>query len=298
MTVQSPDGNAVSVVYETPTLIAGQARFSATCGPQSGSVFPLGASTVACSATDAANRTTSCSFSVTVTRPPQLAATLFMAFGNSITEGKNSFSAPVPIPYPAALKTLLAGRYATQANVLTVMNRGFGGERTQDGAARLPGELDALHPEVLLLEEGVNDLSSGDLSAIEPMIENLRSMVRAAKARGIPVFLATLTPVRAGGVPVPRGDKPLPLIPGANTQIRLLAQSERVVLVDLFEGFGGSPDPYIDVDGLHPNAAGYQKIGQIFFDVIRTSLELPAVARSTELVNNFPGQQIPMARLN
>ncbi len=64
--------------------------------------------------------------------------------------------------------------------------------------------------------------------------------------------------------------------------------------MDLYAGFDGSPDPYIGADGLHPNDLGYQRIAQLFFDVIRTSLELPAgVASSMELVRYMPAQYPP-----
>jgi lysophospholipase L1-like esterase len=217
-----------------------------------------------------------------------------MAFGNSITEGKNAFSQAIANNYPAVLRGMLTTRYSSQS--IAVFNRGFGGERAVDGAKRLENELDTLRPEVLLLEEGVNDLAGGDPAAISPMIEALRTMVRQAKSRATPVYLATLTPVRAGGTPRPRGDGPLPLLSEANARIRILAQSERVILVDLYEGFGGSPDPFIDSDGLHPNEAGYRRIAEIFFGVIRSTLETPSVTGPV-FVRNFPAPSIPGDRL-
>jgi hypothetical protein len=100
------------------------------------------------------------------------------------------------------------------------------------------------------------------------------------------VFLATLIPGRPGQ----SRSGAVPLIPPTNDKIRQLASSESVTLVDLYQGFGGSPDPYIDVDGLHPNEAGYRRIAEIFFDGIRAALELqPGVASAVELVRNMPG---------
>jgi lysophospholipase L1-like esterase len=207
--------------------------------------------------------------------------------------------------YPEDLRELLAARYASQT--IVVVNAGCGGESTTPGGgppctggvSRLPAVLDTVHPppEVLLLEEGINDLSGGSASAIQPMIDALRSMVREGKGRGLPVFLATLPPVRSGGTP-PRGNGPLPLLSEANAQIRLVAQSEHATLVDLYEGLGASPDPYIDIDGLHPTEVGYQKIAQLFFDAIRISLELqPGVASAMELVRNMPSQNPPFTRI-
>lgn len=290
MTVQSLDSNATPVVYEPPQVIAGETPLRTACSPPSGAIFQLGLTTVTCSTTDAVARTDACTFTVTVTPPPKLSATTFMAFGNSITEGKNAFSTAVSDNYPANLRAMLAARYTTQT--ITVLNKGLGGEHTPEGSDRLETELDAARPDALLLEEGVNDLLGGDPSKVVQVVDGLRDMVQKAKSRGVRVFLATLIPARAGGTP-PRGDGPLLLIPVANAQIRLLAQSEGVTLVDLYEGFAGSPDPYIDVDGLHPNELGYRKIAETFFNAIKATMEGPLSPASFGLVRNMPMAAFP-----
>lgn len=285
LTVQSVDGNASPVIYELPTVIASEPPLRITCTPASGAIFVLGNSTVTCSVTDAALRTDSCAFTVTLTPPPQLSATSFMAFGNSITEGKNAFGVVLPNNYPANLRTMLITRYTAQAQVISVLNEGRGGETAVAGSDRIQAVLDADRPEVLLLEEGVNDLIGGDPLKVDEVIGALGDIVRKAKVRGVRVFLGTLIPGRPGQ----SRSGAVPLIPPTNDKIRQLALSEGVTLVDLYQGFGGSPDPYIDVDGLHPNEAGYRKIAEIFFDVIKATIELqPGVASSMELVRNMP----------
>ena len=129
---------------------------------------------------------------------------------------------------------------------------------------------------VILLEEGINDLGGGNQSAIPPMMGSLRTMVRDAHRRDVTVFLATLAPVRAGS---PKGGGAFPLVNEANDRIRIMAQNEGATLVDLFTGFGGVPGPYIDADGLHPNALGYQKMAEIFFDPVRGTSKAPWLRR-------------------
>ena len=267
------------MAYPLPVLSGGSSQATVSCTPASGTVFPSGQSTVTCTAVGADQLITSCTFSVVVTALPELAATRFMAFGNSITEGKIA-SGDKPDPYPALLQGLLAARYTDQN--IAVVNEGCGGELAASvndpppcigGVARLPGKLVQDNSQVLLLEEGVNDLTFGGAAAIPQVVEALRTMIRMAKARGMSVFVSTLTPVRVGGSP-PRGNGAAPFITEANDQIRLLAPSEGAVLVDLFNGLGGSPDPFIDVDGLHPTVAGYQKIAQLFFDATQANLEI------------------------
>jgi GDSL-like Lipase/Acylhydrolase family len=114
----------------------------------------------------------------------------------------------------------------------------------------------------------VNDLNASGIGALPGVICGLRTMICTAQAQHVIVFLATLLPERKGGSHA--GDPTL--IPPANDQIRALATSEGAKLVDVCAAFYGSPDPFIDADGLHPTLAGYQKIAATFFDAIRAQL--------------------------
>jgi lysophospholipase L1-like esterase len=203
-----------------------------------------------------------------------------VAFGDSITEGKVADTTLLPNGgYPGYLQASLAARYLTQT--IAIAHEGCGGETAAAGPAgtlppclggvvRLPGVLSADAPQVLLLLEGVNDLFDGNASDIPPMIDGLRTMLREARSLNVQVCLGTLTPERSN---TPHGHAFL-IIPSANDQIRQLALQEGAVLVDLYNAFGGSADPYIGTDGLHPNASGYQKIAETFFDSIRANFEI------------------------
>jgi lysophospholipase L1-like esterase len=276
-------GLTTTLTYAPPIVTGGTAPVSVACTPSSGAPIPVGTTKVTCIAADGQQRADSCTFNAVVTPAPMLSATRFVAFGDSQTEGKLGPTSYVgnpqfPDAYAAVLYDTLTKRYTAQT--VDMFDRGLGGERVQpDGVARLPTVLAADAPQVLLLLEGVNDLITFGASAIPTVINGLRTMVRAAKGRGITVFLATLLPQRPGGL---RAGSPT-LISPANDQIRLLAASEGVTLVDLYQAFGGSPDPWIDADGLHPNVAGYQKIAATFFDAIRGRLETPAMGVHTAL---------------
>jgi lysophospholipase L1-like esterase len=133
--------------------------------------------------------------------------------------------------------------------------------------------LNADTPRVLLLQEGVNDLING--GSVANVIDGLRTMVRIAQSRGILVFLATLLPQRPGGSKTGHIELMLP----ANDAIRALAASEGAILVDVYQAFGGSPDPWIDADGLHPTVAGYRKMAETFLAAIKARLETEQATR-------------------
>jgi lysophospholipase L1-like esterase len=239
---------------------------SVTCSPASGSAFPVGTTTVACSITDAKQHTFSCSFTVRVIGPPRLSTTSILAFGDSLTYGTTP--PDPPDSYPSRLQGKLTSRYTTQK--IVVVNDGRAGENAQaTGRTREPTALDVYKPGALLLMEGSNDLLGGDAGAAAGLAA-LTEMVRAARARGVTVFLATLPPQRLGGI----RDGVARRIPAFNDSIKALAQSEGATLVDIYAAMGGD-GRYIGRDDEHPTPEGFEVIAQTFFTAIQQKLELP-----------------------
>jgi lysophospholipase L1-like esterase len=195
-----------------------------------------------------------------------------MAFGDSITFGidGDARNSAVSLPYPADLKAMLAARYVDQA--IEVVNEGVPAETTTMGLNRFPGRLSAQNADLVLLEEGVNDLNAFGVSVAPQVSDNLRSMAKLARARGAQVLMTTLLPQRAGP---PRNLVPS-LVPVANGEIRAAARLEGVPVVDLYQAFGGRPDPYIGADNLHPNQNGYHRMAELFFEAIRAQFETSA----------------------
>src|SRR5262245_44816929 len=70
------DGQPMAVTYEA-RVSGGAAPVSLQCAPPSGTRFAIGSTPVSCVATDALQRTDTCSFSVTVQAPPRVSATTF-----------------------------------------------------------------------------------------------------------------------------------------------------------------------------------------------------------------------------
>jgi lysophospholipase L1-like esterase len=290
--VPSPAGQPVAVTYSAPVAAGGSGQLTTACAPASGSTFPVGTTNVTCSATDTLQRSATCTFTIRVDAPPRLAATRITAFGDSITQGvlaacnRTSSGALLRLSpledlrillaavddgaaYPTRLQALLRARYATQAP--SVANEGRAGENATlpTTRARLQTVLNTTAPEVLLLQEGVNDLNGSTPAAA--VAESLRTMVRDARARGVRVLLGTILPERAGSC---RAFAPTGLIEQTNDLIRGVAAAEGATLVDLYAGFGGQLNTLLGEDGLHPSEAGYQRMAEIFYDRMRATLEI------------------------
>ncbi len=272
----SLDGQPAPVNYSAPTVQGGTAPFTVTCAPDTGTPFDIGTTQVACGVTDGAAQTASCGFDVNVTVAPRIGATRYVAFGDSVTEGV--VSSPIPPfrlspteSYPTKLLQRLSGRYVAQT--FTVFNAGIAGEAADTGLGRLPDVLRAQQPEILLLLEGANDLIAYRATphgAATRAANALEEMVKEASRSNVRVYLATLPPWRDGGPKNLNAELPRLL----NDQIRALARNKGAVLVDLYEAMIGEMPTLIGQDGLHPTEVGYERIAQVFFDVLKENLEI------------------------
>ncbi len=254
---ESISGESVAVDFGTPSTSGGTPPVAVTCKPPSGSKFEVGTTPVQCTALDAKQQTASCTLNVTVTRVGTLSATRFMAFGDSITFGPpltpcpasstkamtrdlmlrdmqllferaNPRETPPATSYPSVLMGLLKNRYVTQLPV--VINEGLGGETVTDGGgtndatlARLRARLAANNPNVVLLQEGINDINIYFFHHVERvpvLIKGLRDMVREVRQRNAQVLLGTLLPGDPNGC---RGSLGYDLVAPANDQIRAMA---------------------------------------------------------------------------
>lgn len=215
---------------------------------------------------------------------PALAQTGFLAFGDSITEGRGDDPTRTEKGYPPRLQTLLVGA-GVQA---TVENAGKGGESTVEGLTRLDTVLAGIGTatDVMILMEGTNDLRDG--ISVETTRRNLTEMARKAQLKGLTVVHATLIP-RLPTAPID-GDNVTNLT--LNEHVRDMAGRNSRTLADPFEVFSTlanlfttyysaeRPDPVG-----HPNAAGYDRLAQLLFDVLRNRDTVPPVPGITNPVH-------------
>ena len=162
-----------------------------------------------------------------------------LAFGDSLTYGTGVDAVQ---SYPAQLGQLIGRK---------VVAAGVPGEVTAQGVARLPGELDAVQPKLLLLCLGGNDL----LRNVDPVsiAANLRTMVGEARRRGIAVVLI--------GVPEPRLFGGVPKFYADIAAAAGVPYEGKVLKTVLFDNTKKS-------DPIHPNAAGYRMIADALAGVL------------------------------
>src|SRR5258708_5689112 len=67
VSVRGVAGNSQAVTFSAPTVTGGAAPVNVSCSQTSGGTFPLGTTTVNCTASDAQSRQAACAFSVTLT---------------------------------------------------------------------------------------------------------------------------------------------------------------------------------------------------------------------------------------
>ena len=265
------------LTFTVPTAVGGQLPVPVTCSKLSGSTFPLGSTIVTCTAVDALARQASCNFAVTVTAAPRISKTKFLAFGDSITYGRCGVKDNVCPAYTVRLEELLRARYTQQS--FAISTRGVPGESAPVGEDLLPGVLDAINPEVLLLMEGTNDLTGG-AARLPEALESLEDMITIAQNRNpaIVVYIATVPPIAPGGP----NSASIPLVAPFNAQIRNIAARRGATLVDVYSALNADIPRYYLIDDLHPLAEGLRLIGETFYAAIRATLDnTPTAATAT-----------------
>jgi lysophospholipase L1-like esterase len=150
------------------------------------------------------------------------------------------------------------------------VNRGISGQTTAQMLLRFRQDVIGIHPAVVVILAGTNDIAGNTGKTTLPMIEdNLRSMVELAQANRIRVVLASLLP--ASDYPWRRGLQPAVKVRALNAWIERYAQSVGATYVDFHSRMTnaqGGMDAVFAADGVHPTAAGY---------AVMTKLAVPAI---------------------
>jgi lysophospholipase L1-like esterase len=199
----------------------------------------------------------------------------YIAFGDSITEGRGDDPTRVDKGYPPRLQALLQAAGVSA----TVFNRGVGGERTPDSLLRIDSVVaEGQTGDFFLLMEGTNDVSR-DISP-ETTIFNLDEMARRAELRGMLALHATVIPRK----PDSKVDADNIFNDALNGRIRNLAGLRQRREADPYEVFRTTPNLFpgfyvlvADDPVGHPNAAGYDLLARVFFNALQGIDTVPPV---------------------
>ena len=171
---------------------------------------------------------------------PQLPAlspdAVILAFGDSLTYGSGVSPDQA---YPAVLSRLSGHE---------VVNAGVPGEVTEAGLQRLPGLLDEVQPELMILCHGGNDMLRK--SSLAKAKSNIRAMVELARSRGVSVLLLA---VPQPGVLMSAPD----LYQEVADEMHIPLETD--ILPDILTR------PALKSDRIHPNAQGYRMIAEAVY---------------------------------
>jgi len=166
-------------------------------------------------------------------------------------------------------------KYSTLFAEKPYINRGIGGQTTGQMVLRFRQDVLALHPRVVVILAGTNDLATYKVPDLLQFTEdNLASMVELAQLHGIRVVLCSLLPV--SDVYKLQTDRRQPeKILTLNTWIRNYAAKVSVPYVDYYSAVvddKGFFKTELTVDGLHPSAAGFDRMRVLVEQAIQRAL--------------------------
>ena len=161
-------------------------------------------------------------------------------------------------------------------------DRGISGQTTPQMLIRFRRDVVELHPRVVVILAGTNDLAGNTgpttLDAIE---DNFRSMVELAKANKIGVVLASVLPVsdyemRDGKPIVQTVRRPPAQILALNSWLKEYASQTHSIYLDYFSATvdaKGFLKEELSEDGLHPNQKGYEVMAPLAEAAISAALK-------------------------
>ncbi len=142
------------------------------------------------------------------------------------------------------------------------IDRGISGQTTSQMLGRFYDDVVALHPAVVHILAGTNDIAgNGGPTTLENVENNIRSMVELAQSHRIRVVIGTVLPTARFNWR-PEID-PVAPIRDLNSWIRQYAHSQGLTLVDYYAVLddGHHALAAVDsVDGVHPSPVGYAKM--------------------------------------
>ncbi|HEX7138501.1 MAG TPA: SGNH/GDSL hydrolase family protein, partial [Vicinamibacterales bacterium] len=154
------------------------------------------------------------------------------------------------------------------------VNRGIAGQTTAQMLVRFRQDVVALKPRVVVIQGGTNDVASLFTPGTEGLVlDNIQSMTEIAKANGIRVVIASVTPV-CDCVTDQTSVRPQGKLIGLNGALRDYASQSGAVFLNYYAALVNGRDfkPELTADGLLPNEAGYAVMAPLAEQAIARAL--------------------------
>jgi lysophospholipase L1-like esterase len=168
------------------------------------------------------------------------------------------------------------------------VDRGISGQTTPQMLVRFRPDVVALGPAVVVILAGTNDIAGNTGPMTDEEIEgHLASMSELAKAAGIKVVLASITPVsdhHSVGPAAPQTTaRPMARIKAINAWMEKYAGDNGHVYLDYFSAMvdeRGLLRAELSEDDLHPNVKGYEIMGPLAEAAINRALSRDGGSKS------------------
>ncbi len=195
-----------------------------------------------------------------------------LAIGDSITSGEHPVE-PTPGAYRLGLQNnfvaddLSVDFIGSQTNKETNLNdaehEGHLGWTTNKLTALLDqGLLTNYQPDIVLLMAGTNDILRSDKASV--VIDDLNQLIDRLQAElpSVPILVSSIAPIDPA-----KGKRRANIVKEVNAQLPELAEQQGSQVTYVNAGGSLALDDLV-ADGIHPNAAGYQEIGNAWYDAL------------------------------
>jgi lysophospholipase L1-like esterase len=155
------------------------------------------------------------------------------------------------------------------------LNRGIGGQTSPQMLVRFRQDVIALKPQVVVIQAGTNDIAGATGPGTRGTLSDyIMSMTELAKANGIRVVLASITPV-CDCATVQTDLRPQGKIADWNDWLKSYAAASGSVYLDYYSALATGRNFRKDLteDGLIPNDAGYKVMAPLAEQAIAAALK-------------------------